>query len=121
MLYKQYAKRAPDLNPLGAQPLRDSSPTSSEDKTYISENARQLESLEQSLEQPSPGGHFAVQPDVSAENNDADDWFGLSMIQKLDSMHLLTEWQFQHPMRLRTLMKNNDEDASWVGQSHNNI
>jgi hypothetical protein len=121
MLYKQYAKRAPDLNPLGAQPLRDSSPTSSEDKTYIHENAPQLESLEQSLEQPSQEGHFASQPDVSAENNDADDWFRLSMIQKLDSMHILTEWQFQHPMRLRTLMKNDGEDASWVGQSQNNI
>ena len=117
MLYKQYAKRAPDLNPLGPQSLRDSSPTSSEDKTYIYENALQFEPQLESLEQSSPEGRFAAQPDISAENNDVDDWFGLSMIQKLDSMHLLTEWQFQHPMRLRTLMRNDGEDASWVGQS----
>jgi hypothetical protein len=121
MLYKQYARRAPDLNPLGVPPLRDSSPTSSEDKTYIYENAPQLESLEQPLEQLSSEEHFAAQSNVSTQNNGPDDWLGLSMIQKLDSMHLLTEWQFQHPMRLRTLMKSDDEDASWVGQPPDNI
>ncbi len=111
MLRKQYAKRAPDLDPLGAQPLREPSPTLSEDKTYVYENDPQLESLEPPLEQPSP-------ENVERESNN---WFKLSMIQKLDSMHLLTEWHFQHPMRLRTLMKSDDEDASWVGQSLNNI
>jgi hypothetical protein len=36
------------------------------------------------------------------------------MLAKLDSMHLLTEWQFQNPTRLRSLMKTDDEDATWV-------
>jgi len=124
MLRKQYAKRAPDLDPLGAQPLREPSPTSSEDKTYVYENDPQLESLEQPFEQPSledAERDFAAQSSGTQQNNGPDDWFKLSMIQKLDSMHLLTEWHFQHPIRLRTLMKSDDEEASWVGQSQNNI
>ncbi|KAF8348992.1 hypothetical protein F5887DRAFT_545100 [Amanita rubescens] len=116
MLRKQYAKRAPDLDPLGAQPLREPSPTSSEDKTYVYENDPQLESLEQPFEQPSledAERDFAAQSSGTQQNNGPDDWFKLSMIQKLDSMHLLTEWHFQHPIRLRTLMKSDDEEASW--------
>jgi hypothetical protein len=36
------------------------------------------------------------------------------MLVKLDSIHLLMEWQFQNPQRLRTIMKNDDETALWV-------
>jgi hypothetical protein len=42
------------------------------------------------------------------------DWLDLPMLVKLDSLHLLTEWQFQNPQRLRTIMKNDDETALWV-------
>jgi hypothetical protein len=42
------------------------------------------------------------------------DWFQLPMLAKLDSLHLLTEWQFQNPTRLRTLMRNDDDLATWV-------
>jgi hypothetical protein len=42
------------------------------------------------------------------------DWFDLHMLAKLDSLHLLAEWQFQNPTRLRTLMRNDDELATWV-------
>lgn len=42
------------------------------------------------------------------------DWIKLSMLEKLDSLHLLTEWQFQNPYRLRQQMKSDDETASWV-------
>ncbi|KAJ3757319.1 hypothetical protein EV360DRAFT_46251 [Lentinula raphanica] len=41
------------------------------------------------------------------------DWLALPMLEKLDSLHLLTEWQFQSPMRVRTLMKSDDDQASW--------
>jgi hypothetical protein len=41
-------------------------------------------------------------------------WLDLPMLVKLDSMHLLTEWQFQNSQRLRTIMKNDDETALWV-------
>lgn len=42
------------------------------------------------------------------------DWTELSMLEKLDSLHLLMEWQFQNPYRLRQIMKSDDELASWV-------
>jgi hypothetical protein len=42
------------------------------------------------------------------------DWSSLSMDQKLESLHTLVEWQFQNPTRLRTIMKSDDESASWV-------
>lgn len=43
------------------------------------------------------------------------DWFSLPMVIKLESMHTLVEWQFQNVTRLRTIMKSDDEFASWVG------
>ncbi|KAF7375079.1 Phd finger domain-containing protein [Mycena sanguinolenta] len=47
------------------------------------------------------------------EKQETKDWLELPMLAKLDSMHLLTEWQFQNPTRLRTLMKSDDDDATW--------
>ncbi|KAL0579991.1 hypothetical protein V5O48_001994 [Marasmius crinis-equi] len=41
------------------------------------------------------------------------DWNTLPMLEKLDSLHLLTEWQFQNPLRLRMLMKTDDDNAEW--------
>ena len=58
---------------------------------------------EEATEQPPP-----MDPEESK------DWLELPMLEKLDSMHLLTEWQFQNPHRLRQLMKSDDEYASWV-------
>lgn len=49
------------------------------------------------------------------EPQESKDWLSLSMMEKLDSLHLLTEWQFQSPNRVRTLMKSDDDQASWVG------
>lgn len=42
------------------------------------------------------------------------DWFDLPMLVKLDSMHTVAEFQFQNPTRLRTIMKSDDEFATWV-------
>jgi hypothetical protein len=42
------------------------------------------------------------------------DWLSLPMLTKLDSVHLLTEWQFHNVNRLRTIMKDDDETAEWV-------
>ncbi|KAJ7202501.1 hypothetical protein B0H12DRAFT_1162635 [Mycena haematopus] len=54
-----------------------------------------------------------LDPQEEEEKQDTKDWLDLPMLVKLDSMHLLTEWQFQNPTRLRTLMKSDDEDATW--------
>jgi len=48
------------------------------------------------------------------EQRESKDWLELPMLVKLDSMHILMEWQFQNPTRLRTLMRSDDENASWV-------
>jgi hypothetical protein len=42
------------------------------------------------------------------------DWLGLPMLTKLDSLHLLTEWQFHNVNRLRSIMKDDDETAQWA-------
>jgi hypothetical protein len=49
-----------------------------------------------------------------SEKEESKDWLDLPMLTKLDSMHLVTEWQFQNPTRLRTIMKDDDEGAQWV-------
>ncbi|KAL1701719.1 hypothetical protein EV121DRAFT_262846 [Schizophyllum commune] len=41
------------------------------------------------------------------------DWLQLPMLEKLDCIHLLTEWQFQNPSRLRQLMKSDGDHAEW--------
>ncbi|KAF8958323.1 hypothetical protein BDZ97DRAFT_60426 [Flammula alnicola] len=51
--------------------------------------------------------------DSETEQESSIDWFDLPILSKLESMHTLTEWQFQNPTRLRTLMKSDDELASW--------
>ncbi|KAJ7219982.1 hypothetical protein GGX14DRAFT_432652 [Mycena pura] len=51
--------------------------------------------------------------EVPVQEQETKDWLDLPMLAKLDSMHLLAEWQFQNPTRLRTLMKTDDEDATW--------
>lgn len=56
----------------------------------------------------------AQRNNVQNSNEPAKDWLDLPMLVKLDSMHLLVEWQFQNPMRLRNLMKFDDEGATWV-------
>jgi hypothetical protein len=52
--------------------------------------------------------------DSPSPQEESKNWFDLPMLVKLDSMYLLTEWQFQNPQRLRTIMKNDDEGALWV-------
>ena len=53
-------------------------------------------------------------PDVHSAQDEPKDWADLSMLEKLDSMHIVTEWHFQNPLRLRQLMRSDDETASWV-------
>lgn len=46
--------------------------------------------------------------------NPVNDWSTLSMLEKLDSIHTVIEWHFQSPLRLRSVMRSDDETASWV-------
>ncbi|KZS99930.1 uncharacterized protein LAESUDRAFT_667344 [Laetiporus sulphureus 93-53] len=47
------------------------------------------------------------------DDGESKDWTELPMLAKLDSLHLLIEWQFQNPMRVRSIMKDDDEGAQW--------
>lgn len=53
-------------------------------------------------------------PEDVKEVQESKDWLDLSLLEKLDALHLVTEWQFQNPHRLRTFMKDDDESANWV-------
>ena len=45
------------------------------------------------------------------------DWADLSMLEKLESVHTVMEWHFQNPLRLRGIMRSDDDTASWVSQA----
>ncbi|KAJ8456834.1 hypothetical protein ONZ45_g18560 [Pleurotus djamor] len=126
-LIKQYFKRAPDANPLGGEPQGRYS--KSIEPTTVPSSPKIEES--DGPEQPLPRGDDAPENNEPTTSNSSDepsmavpesveepevlakDWFKLSLLEKLDSMHLLTEWQFQNPTRLKQVMKSEDENASW--------
>ncbi|KIK94218.1 hypothetical protein PAXRUDRAFT_143337 [Paxillus rubicundulus Ve08.2h10] len=54
-----------------------------------------------------------VMPDTFQEPEKQINWLDLPMLTKLESLHTLVEWQFQHPHRLRQQMKSEDEQATW--------
>ena len=53
----------------------------------------------------------AATPEPQEESKD---WLTLPMLSKLDSLHLLTEWQFHNVNRFRAIMKDDDEIAQWA-------
>jgi hypothetical protein len=63
---------------------------------------------EMKFESMSVDGASLVEPEESK------DWLTLPMLAKLDSLYLLTEWQFHNVNRLRTIMKDDDETAQWA-------
>ncbi|KAF8896489.1 hypothetical protein BD779DRAFT_1668267 [Infundibulicybe gibba] len=112
-LRKQYNKRDPQANPIGQEPAN-------EDASQPQATTRDS-SIQDYLDQRSPGpsepvssrGHANNTPDEVVEYQESKDWLDLPMLAKLDSMYLVSEWQFHNPTRLRTLMKSDDETASW--------
>lgn len=76
---------------------------------------------------PGHSSHSATEPDdmklesMSVEGTslaepaeESKDWLSLPMLTKLDSLHLLTEWQFHNVNRIRTIMRDDDETAQWA-------
>jgi hypothetical protein len=74
-----------------------------------SENGSMPQTHKPTIEEP-----IEEPPSDDSPDQESRDWISLSMLEKLDSLHLLTEWQFQSPHRVRTLMKTEDDQASWV-------
>ena len=65
--------------------------------------------LEMKVEFMDSDGSIPPEPEEESK-----DWLTLPMLTKLDSLHLLTEWQFHNVNRLRTIMKDDDETAQWA-------
>jgi len=139
-LRKQYNRRDPSANPIGPEPGRsdpaddhaEASMNADPDATnadgsLVMEDGPARDGTPSSRQvscQPSIGRN-SVQPRTETRQNStaADDdvpsgpslnWTELPMLIKLESMHTLAEWHFHNPTRLRTIMKNDDELASWV-------
>jgi len=55
---------------------------------------------------------------ISRQTANQINWLELPMPTKLESLYTLVEWQFQNPLRLRSQMKDDDENAQWVRHGH---
>ena len=73
------------------------------------ESSTELERDEMKVESTSIQGTPLDEP-----TEESKDWLTLPMLTKLDTLHILTEWQFQNVNRIRTVMKNDDETAQWA-------
>lgn len=137
-LRKQYNKRDPQANPIGPDPkdlvketeefdspeaeavdISFEIPVVPKDEGSPREFSAELTSLYPT--DPSRQSSVARHPVLPVTTHGEEpqlapsiDWFELPMLSKLESMHNLAEWQFQNPMRLRTIMKTDDEAALWV-------
>lgn len=133
-LRKQYFKRDPQANPLGGDVPMDRysksveplaltpGPKSEADDVNDlggSEDAPPSDEQTQEHKATTPADSIPLpavkQTSVSISGGEGvKDWLQLPMLEKLESMHLLAEWQFQNPTRLRQIMKSDDEAATWV-------
>lgn len=143
-LRKQYRKRDPAGNPIGPEPrvedpdepssspVPEDAPTEEAppDGAALPEDGAAPEStrastLERGLSVDVTSKALSMQPSepesegppplsLSAEQEESKDWRDLPMLTKLTSLHSLAEWQFHNPTRLRTLMRNDDDTATWV-------
>ncbi|KAF4614064.1 hypothetical protein D9613_007673 [Agrocybe pediades] len=138
-LRKQYNKRDPKANPIGPEPVPPSKRVSKEEddqgsRDHLAEGLQEF-GLEDNAEETDaktgvsgsvePAASTSPGPDTSSrasqvptpmevqEEEKTRNWFDLPVREKLESMHTLVEWQFQNPTRLRTIMKSDDEFASW--------
>ncbi|KAF8170115.1 hypothetical protein BJ912DRAFT_998243 [Pholiota molesta] len=126
-LRKQYIKRDPDANPLGIEP-KDPKRAKDEEEEPVAEDhepndPNSVNNDDMNVDHaPSPSAETSgapvseskqTAPDDDTELQNPVDWFDLPLLSKLETIHTLAEWQFQNPTRLRTLMKTDDEMASW--------
>ncbi|KAJ7178692.1 hypothetical protein C8R43DRAFT_974137 [Mycena crocata] len=137
-LRKQHKRRDPASNPIGPEPrgstpepkyryesvetdepaqdLKEDADMADADPATSEKGQADSELPDDSGANTEPKASPAPEPkevQEEEEEEESKDWLDLPMQAKLDSMHLLTEWQFQNPTRLRSLMKSDDEDATW--------
>ncbi|TFK70279.1 hypothetical protein BDN72DRAFT_877858 [Pluteus cervinus] len=112
VLRKQYQKRHPLANPIGSgTPLplsrEDLDSPASDDEKVAREGKPDGEGDQGSAEQ-ARDTPFS-QSECPPQNHK--DWNVLPLLTKLDSLYLVTEWLFQNPTRIKTLMRVEEEDA----------
>lgn len=138
VLRRQYLKRNPDANPIGPmEPRQSHAAESSRASTVVpphTNGSSETPACEVPQQDPpldgTPIGHDCSteshrSPDpvkVEDEESGTDqpqhcgkqiNWLELPMLAKLESLHTLVEWQFQNPLRLRSQMKDDDDNAQW--------
>jgi hypothetical protein len=132
-LRRQYARRNPELNPLAPEPDEVSAPSSpasfpedvNEDhpsatqENGVQANSSQSPSSNLDVSRSSESVPVVYNAGVERLSSDSrpSDWLELPMIEKLDTLHLLTEWQFHNDKRFKQIMKDDGDDASWVSSS----
>lgn len=97
-------------------------PHSTRDNSVVGDDVKQVSQLDEEVAElpvKPKKVHSLINEAQAAELEQrvSKNWLDLSMLEKLDSMHLLTEWQFHNPNRVRTMMKTDDETATWVSLS----
>ncbi|KAI0749906.1 hypothetical protein C8Q80DRAFT_1120027 [Daedaleopsis nitida] len=137
-LRRQYLRRDPAANPIGPEPkVHSQKDEDAEEDDAVEEDkpAEEPKPAEESRdtepeEKPVPRGSPSEPkmepkeedkiPEVNdqhkvedEEEQESKDWLELPMLDKLDSLHLLTEWQFHNPYRVRQLMKDDDDAGNW--------
>ncbi|KAJ4479956.1 hypothetical protein J3R30DRAFT_3873140 [Lentinula aciculospora] len=142
-LRRQYNKRDPEANPIGPEPVKEedyiretlsTEPDSNHEGTNKGDNMvvvgelseqsmsaqrenSDVRSEDDSTTSAALPGKLSISktkdPSSDDQEKESKDWLSLPMLEKLDSLHLLTEWQFQSPARVRTLMRSDDDQASW--------
>ena len=137
---KQYKKRDPNLNPIGPEPVvqlptpEPDTPAGPDDDQLKAESSTPGPSSDRVLGDPHQTDTAEMEDGQLGESSaemkvestsiegtslneleeESQDWLSLPMLTKLDSLHLLTEWQFHNVNRIRTIMKDDDETAQWA-------
>ncbi|KAH8831589.1 hypothetical protein DL96DRAFT_1778640 [Flagelloscypha sp. PMI_526] len=90
--------------------LRDTSEQPTEDHSTSPE---QPAANDPSKQEPIHANSAPKHEDEEMEVEESKDWFDLDMPAKLDSLHLLTEWQFHNATKLRQMMHAGDGELDW--------
>jgi hypothetical protein len=100
-------------DPLQALSSRIGTPTAESTLETAQDTPEQRPSVP--IEEEPEDAPAVVPSSVDQEQAESKNWLDLPMLTKLESLHHVIEWQFHNPLRLRAIMRNDDEDAQWVG------